>query len=65
VVSVAPALERMFADLCVAHQVPAARIGVTDRLDATLEVRDRFRISLRELRSAWTRTLPDRFESHA
>jgi phosphoribosylformylglycinamidine synthase len=65
VVTVARGVEPAFTDLCVRHGVPHARIGVTDQLDATLEVRDRFRISLRELRSAWTRTLPDRFESQA
>jgi phosphoribosylformylglycinamidine synthase len=62
VVTVARGVERAFTDLCAEHAVPCVRIGVTDRLDNNLEVRDLFRISLRELRSAWTRTLPDRFE---
>jgi phosphoribosylformylglycinamidine synthase len=65
IITVARGVERAFTELCAQHGVPHARIGVTDRLDTTLEVRDRCRVSLRELRSAWTRPLPDRFESRS
>jgi hypothetical protein len=39
------------------------RIGVIDLLDARLEVQDQFSIPLRELRAAWSETLPAHFST--
>jgi phosphoribosylformylglycinamidine synthase II len=62
IVSVARADEAQFTALCAAHQVPAQRIGVVDLLAPEIDVEGLFRLSLRELRSAWSRPLPSRFE---
>ncbi len=62
IVSVPRSEEVRFTNLCTARALPHQRIGVVDLLDPTLEVRDRFRIPLRELRAAWTGTIPRRFD---
>ena len=61
VVSVPRNEEARFAEFCAGRGLPAARIGAIDVLTPSLEVQDQFTIPLRELRAAWTSTLPDRF----
>jgi phosphoribosylformylglycinamidine synthase II len=63
IVSVPRTEEIRFAELCAARGLPVHRIGVIDLLVPEIEVEGRFRISLRELRTAWSSTLPRRFES--
>jgi phosphoribosylformylglycinamidine synthase len=62
VVSVPRSEEVRFTDMCTARGLPAQRIGVIDLLVPELDVQGQFRIPLRELREAWTSTLPRRFE---
>ncbi|HZZ98286.1 MAG TPA: AIR synthase-related protein, partial [Jatrophihabitantaceae bacterium] len=62
VVSVPRSEEVRFTDMCAARGLPAARIGVIDVLAPTLDVQGHFSIPLRELRTAWTSTLPARFD---
>jgi phosphoribosylformylglycinamidine synthase len=62
-VSLARGDETAFLELCARHAVPVHRIGVVDLLVPDLDIDGLFRVSLRELRAAWSRTLPDRFES--
>jgi phosphoribosylformylglycinamidine synthase len=62
IVSVARGDESDFIGLCATRGLPHTRIGVIDLLVPELDVQGQFRISLRELRAAWTRTLPSRFE---
>jgi phosphoribosylformylglycinamidine synthase len=62
IVSVARGDESDFLGLCATRGLPHTRIGVIDLLVPELDVQGQFRISLRELRAAWTRTLPSRFE---
>ncbi|MDQ1530850.1 MAG: phosphoribosylformylglycinamidine synthase subunit PurL [Microbacteriaceae bacterium] len=47
-----------FAGLCAGRRVPALRIGVTDAESGMLEVQDRFRIPLEELRAVRRAPLP-------
>ena len=47
-----------FAGLCAGRRVPALRIGVTDAESGMLEVQDRFRIRLEELRAVHRAPLP-------
>jgi phosphoribosylformylglycinamidine synthase II len=54
--------EIRFTDMCTARGLPHRRIGVVDLLVPELDVQGQFRIPLRELRSAWSATLPRRFE---
>ncbi len=54
--------EVRFTDMCTARGLPAQRIGVIDLLVPELDVQGQFRIPLRELREAWTSTLPRRFD---
>ena len=61
IVSVPPAREEGFADLCAARELPAVRIGVLDILEAGVGVQGRFRIPMAELRVAWASTLPRLF----
>jgi phosphoribosylformylglycinamidine synthase len=63
IVSVPRSEEIRFADMCSARGLPAARIGVVDMLAGELEVQDQFAVPLRELRTAWTSTLREHFES--
>jgi phosphoribosylformylglycinamidine (FGAM) synthase-like enzyme len=63
VVSVARADEAQFTQLCAERGVPHQHIGEVDLLLAEVEVAGQFRVSLRELRAAWTSPLPNRFES--
>jgi phosphoribosylformylglycinamidine synthase len=63
VVSVARTAEPEFATLCAQRELPCQRIGVVDLLVPELDIAGQFRVSLRELRAAWGRRLPDRFES--
>ena len=62
VVSVPRSEEAPFTDLCAARGLPHARIGVVDLLDGRLDVQGQFDVPLRELRAAWTSTLPAQFE---
>jgi len=61
IVSVPRSEEIRFTDMCSARGLPHARIGVVDVLETALNVQGQFSVSLRELRSAWTSTLPARF----
>jgi len=54
--------EVRFGDLCSARGLPATRIGVVDVLATELSVQGQFELPLRELRAAWSDTLPRRFE---
>jgi phosphoribosylformylglycinamidine synthase len=62
IVSVPRSEEVRFTDMCTSRGLPHFRIGVIDLLDARLEVQGQFSVPLRELRAAWTQTLPSRFE---
>jgi phosphoribosylformylglycinamidine synthase II len=61
IVSVARSEETNFTDLCADRGLPATRIGVTDLLAPTLELHGQFNLPLRELRAAWTATIPRQF----
>jgi phosphoribosylformylglycinamidine synthase len=61
VVTVPRSEEIRFTDMCTARGLPFARIGVIDLLEAQLDVQDQFSIPLRELRTAWSATLPAQF----
>jgi phosphoribosylformylglycinamidine synthase len=61
IVAVPRTEEVRFTDMCTARGLPAVRIGVLDILESAIEVQDQFRIPLRELRVAWTSTLPALF----
>jgi phosphoribosylformylglycinamidine synthase len=61
IVSVPRSEEVRFTDMCTARGLPHARIGVIDLLDARLDVQGQFSVPLRELRSAWTATIPRQF----
>ncbi|MGI8760847.1 MAG: phosphoribosylformylglycinamidine synthase subunit PurL [Jatrophihabitantaceae bacterium] len=60
-VSVRRAEQARFTELCTARGLPHVRIGAIDVLDARLDVQGHFAVSLRELRAAWTDTLPRQF----
>jgi phosphoribosylformylglycinamidine synthase II len=62
VVSVPRTEEVRFTDMCAARRLPFARIGVIDLLIPTLEVQGQFSVPLRELRGAWSGTIPQYFE---
>jgi phosphoribosylformylglycinamidine synthase len=62
IVSVPHVEESRLTERCAERSVACVRIGVIDLLDTHLDVRGQFRVSLRELRAAWTSTLPRRFE---
>jgi phosphoribosylformylglycinamidine synthase len=51
-----------FVALCAAHGVPFERIGSVDALGAALTFDGLFDVSLRELRDAWSSTLPLHFD---
>ncbi|MDT4912356.1 MAG: phosphoribosylformylglycinamidine synthase subunit PurL [Pseudonocardiales bacterium] len=61
-VSVPRSEEVRFTDMCTARGLPHRRIGTVDLLMPELEIQGQFRVTLRELRSAWSSTLPRRFE---
>jgi phosphoribosylformylglycinamidine (FGAM) synthase-like enzyme len=52
--------EQLFADMCRARWVPAARIGMTDDSGA-IEVQGQFTLGLDEARKVWEAPLPERF----
>jgi phosphoribosylformylglycinamidine synthase II len=62
VVSLPRSEEIRFTDMCTARGLPCRRIGVVDTLVPELDVQGQFRVPLRELRTAWSSTLPRRFE---
>jgi phosphoribosylformylglycinamidine synthase len=62
VVSVPRSEEARFTALCSARGLPHHRVGVVDLLMPELDVQGHFKVSLRELRAAWSRPLPRRFE---
>ncbi|HET8582181.1 MAG TPA: phosphoribosylformylglycinamidine synthase subunit PurL, partial [Jatrophihabitans sp.] len=62
VVSVARGAEDRFTALCSSRGLPHAKIGTVDLLMPELDVQGLFRVTLRELRAAWSATLPRRFE---
>jgi phosphoribosylformylglycinamidine synthase len=64
-VSVARNADAPLLELCDRHEVPCARLGVVDVLEAVLEVSGQFAIPLRELRETWATALPRRFEAPA
>ena len=49
-----------FVGLCAGRRVPALRLGVTDTTSGTLEVQDRYTVTIDELRAAHEGTLPAR-----
>ncbi|SBW17325.1 phosphoribosylformylglycinamidine synthase 2 [Candidatus Protofrankia californiensis] len=59
VVAVSRSEELRFTDMCAARGLPWRRIGVVD--GDTLEVQDAFTVSLDELRTAHSSTLPALF----
>ncbi|MCW2523632.1 MAG: phosphoribosylformylglycinamidine synthase subunit PurL, partial [Frankiales bacterium] len=61
IVAVPRTEEVRFTDMCTARGLPAARIGVLDILESTIDVQGQFRVGLGELRRAWTQTLPALF----
>jgi phosphoribosylformylglycinamidine synthase subunit PurL len=62
VVSVPRGEEVRFTDMCTARGLPHQRIGVLDLLMPEFELQGRFRISLRELRSASSATFARRLD---
>jgi phosphoribosylformylglycinamidine synthase subunit PurL len=60
VVAVPRSEEVRFTDMCGARGFPHLRIGVTDGSgpDAVLDVQGRFSVTLAEVRTAWSSTLP-------
>ncbi len=62
IVTVARGEDARFTALCAARGLPVQRIGAVDLLLPDFEVDGAFRVPLRELRAAWTSTLPRRFE---
>jgi phosphoribosylformylglycinamidine synthase II len=63
IVSLQRGQEAAFTALCAANGLPHQRIGQVDLLVPELDVAGLFRASLRELRAAWSSTLPRRFEA--
>jgi phosphoribosylformylglycinamidine synthase len=61
IVSVPRSEEVRFTDMCAARGLPAARIGVVDMLESTLDVQGVFRVPLRELRAASQEAFAGRF----
>jgi phosphoribosylformylglycinamidine synthase subunit PurL len=61
VVSVRRGAAAQFEQLCADREVPCTRIGVVDLLVPTLDVIGQFRVPLREVREAWSATLPAQF----
>jgi phosphoribosylformylglycinamidine synthase II len=62
IVTVPRSEEIRFTDMCAARGLPFARIGVVDLLSDSLEIQDVLSVPLRELRNAWSQTLPALFE---
>jgi phosphoribosylformylglycinamidine synthase len=62
IVSVPRSEELRLTDMCAARGLPCTRIGVVDILESALDVQGHVRAPLRELRTAWKSTLPNRFE---
>ena len=64
-VSVPRSEEVRFTDMCTARGFPHARIGVTDGTgpEAALDIQGLFAVPLSQLRTAWSRTLPDAFDA--
>jgi phosphoribosylformylglycinamidine synthase len=60
-VAVAPELEERFTALCADPGYPVARVGVTESAgnDAALTVAGHFTVPLRDVRRAWSATLPE------
>jgi phosphoribosylformylglycinamidine synthase len=54
--------EERFTALCTERGLPCMRLGEVDLLRPEVEVAGLFRLPLRELRAAWSSTLPRRFE---
>jgi phosphoribosylformylglycinamidine synthase subunit PurL len=63
IVAVPRSEEVRFTDMCTARRFAHLRVGVTDGTgaDAALEVQGQFSVSLAELRTAWSATLPSAF----
>ena len=61
-VSVVRGQEAAFTDLCASHGVSVTHLGQVDLLGGALDVAGQFVITVRELRDAWSSTLPSRFE---
>ncbi len=61
VVSVPRSAAAQFDQLCAERGLPCTRIGVVDLLAPALDVTGQFRVPLRELRAAWSSTLPAQF----
>jgi len=63
IVSVTRSQDTRFTDLCSARGLPHTRIGVVNLLDGQLDVQRHFAIPLRELRSVWSATIRQHFDS--
>ncbi len=61
IVTVPRGEESRFTDMCTASGLPHTRIGVVDVLSNELELEGQFTVSLAEVRTAWTATLPALF----
>ncbi len=61
-VSVPRAHVAAFTALCDEHAQPYTHLGVVDVLEPDVDVRGQFSVSLRELRTAWSAALRQRFE---
>jgi phosphoribosylformylglycinamidine synthase len=65
IVAVPRSEEVRFTDMCTARRFVHLRVGVTDGVgaEAALEVQGQFSVTLAELRTAWSATLPAAFGS--
>jgi len=61
-VSVPRSAQEQFTQLCAGRRLPCQRLGTTDILSGSLLVEGQFEVSLRELRAAWSATLPALFD---
>jgi phosphoribosylformylglycinamidine synthase len=63
IVSVPRSSETQFTDMCASRRIAHIRLGVIDVLDTRLVVEDQFAVAVRDLRAAFSRTMPARFEA--
>jgi phosphoribosylformylglycinamidine synthase len=61
IVSVGREDDVKFQALCEARGVPVLRIGVTDKENASVEIKDIATLELAEIRKAWSETMPELF----
>jgi phosphoribosylformylglycinamidine synthase len=63
IVSVPRSSETQFTEMCASRRIAHIRLGVIDVLDTRLVVEDQFAVAVRDLRAAFSRTMPARFEA--